>query len=232
MIGKRPQIPAYVAGLLVLLFTVPALPGARLAAQTTGSVRGTVTGSAQQPLAAAQVVVAGTLVGGRTNAGGVYTLTGVPVGPQTVRVQMIGYGVISKQVTVTAGQTAVADFQLSEAALTLNEVVVTGTGGEQTRRSQPAQVAVLNTEEMIRAIPMPPWPTCFNRSSRASTSPKARVPPAPRRGFEFAARRPSPCRMIRSFSSTVCASIRASRTARVETAVGVRRAPVARASVG
>jgi hypothetical protein len=112
-----------------------------LAAQATGGLRGTVTGSAQQPVAGAQVVVTGTLLGARTNAAGIYTMTGVPVGPHTLRVQMIGYGVVSKQVSITAGQTAVTDFQISEAALTLNEVVVTGTGGEQTRRSQPAQVA-------------------------------------------------------------------------------------------
>ena len=138
-----------IAGLLITALSATA----PLVAQTTGGLRGTVTGSAQQPVAGAQVVVTGTLLGARTNVAGVYTMTGVPVGTHTLRVQMIGYGVVSKQVSVTAGQTAVTDFQISEAALTLNEVVVTGTGGEQTRRSQPAQVAVLNTEEMIRAIP-------------------------------------------------------------------------------
>ncbi len=129
------------------------LPGTPLWSQATGTIRGTVTGAAQQPVANAQVGVVDGRAGARTNAAGVFTIAGVPAGTQTLRVQMIGYAVATKQVTVVAGQTATANFQLSEAVLTLNEIVITGTGGEQTRRSQPAQVAVLNTQELIRAVP-------------------------------------------------------------------------------
>jgi len=143
---------AGLAAALLVLYGAPLRPQA-VPIAATGTVRGTVTGTAQQPVPGAQVVIADTRGGGRTNPAGAFVITGVPEGTHTVRVQMIGYGVVSKQVTVTAGQTATVDFQLSELALTLNEIVVTGTGGEQTRRSQPAQVAVINTQDMIRAVP-------------------------------------------------------------------------------
>src|SRR5947209_5948746 len=144
------RVPALLTAVFALLLLVH---GAPLWSQATGTIRGTVTGTAQQPLGGAQIVVVNTRFGGRTNTSGVFTVTGVTAGTHTLRAQMIGYGVVSKQVTLTAGQTATVNFQLSEAALTLNEIVVTGTGGEQTRRSQPAQVAVLNAAEMIKAAP-------------------------------------------------------------------------------
>jgi len=142
--GRR---SAWLLGLSVLL-----LP-ATLWSQAAATIRGSVTGTAQQPLSNAQVGVMNTRLGSRTNASGAYTIAGVPAGTHTVRVQMIGYGVVSKQITVTAGQNATLNFQLSEVALALNEIVITGTAGEQTRRSQPAQVAVLNASEMLKVAP-------------------------------------------------------------------------------
>src|SRR4051812_31347100 len=134
MMRKMRAVVPRVAGLIALLL----LPGTPLWSQATGTIRGTITGAAQQPVSNAQVGVVDGRAGTRTNAAGVFTLLAVPAGTQTLRVQMIGYAAATKQVTVVAGQTATVNFQLSEAVLTLNEIVITGTGGEQTRRSQPA----------------------------------------------------------------------------------------------
>ncbi len=123
-----------------------------IAAQTAGTIRGTVTGSAQQPLFGARLEVVG-VRGERSSASGVYVVTAVPAGTYTIRAQMIGYSTMERSVTVTAGQTLTVDFAMTQAAVNLNEIVVTGTAGQQTRRSQPAQVAVLNTEEMMRLSP-------------------------------------------------------------------------------
>lgn len=135
-----------------LLFALAVMPDAVIAAQTTGTVRGTVTGTAQQPVSGARVDVIGAR-GERTSASGAYIITAVPAGTHTIHVQMIGYGAMEKSVNVTAGQTVTVDFAMTQGALNLNEIVVTGTAGQQTRRSQPAQVAVLNTEEMMRLSP-------------------------------------------------------------------------------
>ena len=151
MKSRTRALPLFLTALLaVLLF----LPGAGLQSQqATGTIRGTVKAAGGQPLVGAQVGIIGRPGGAVTNSLGVFTINGARAGTDTLRVQMIGYGVMKKPVTVTAGQSVTVDFQLTEVALALNQVVVTGTGGEQTRISQPATVGVLNAADMIRNQP-------------------------------------------------------------------------------
>jgi len=100
-------------------------------AQETGRITGQVT-SAQnmRPLEGAQVSVEGTGMGGLANGQGRFLLLNVPAGTYNIRVTMIGFGTARQEVTVTAGQVANADFSLSETALALDEIVVTGTAAE------------------------------------------------------------------------------------------------------
>src|SRR5215207_4483832 len=110
MMRKIAKIPICTAGLLAALLV---LPGGRLwsqAAAATGTIRGTITGTAQQPVAGAQVGVVNTRGGARTNSAGVFVIAAVPAGTHTLRAQMIGYAVVSKPVTVVAGQTATVNF--------------------------------------------------------------------------------------------------------------------------
>lgn len=147
------KIQENAAGLARLLVVLLLLPGGQLWSQGTGTIRGTVTGAAAQPVAGAQVGIVGRTGGDRTNRSGAFVINAVPAGAYTLRVQMIGYGPVSKPVTVTGGETVTVDFELKEVALALNEVVVTGTAGEQTRRSQPAVVGVIDAADMIRTSP-------------------------------------------------------------------------------
>ncbi|MFN9201989.1 MAG: SusC/RagA family TonB-linked outer membrane protein [Gemmatimonas sp.] len=139
--------------LAVLLLLLAAGPVQQATAQSTGAIRGTVAGTAQQPLPGVRITIVGVRDGERTNANGLFSVVNIPAGEQIVRVATIGYATKEQKVTVVAGQTVTVDFQLSALAVSLNEMVVTGTAGQQTRRSQPAQVAVLNTEEMMRNAP-------------------------------------------------------------------------------
>ena len=59
----------------------------------------------------------------------------VPVGTVTVRAEIIGYGVQEQQVSIAAGEVARADFRLSQSALELDALVVTGTPGQTQRRA-------------------------------------------------------------------------------------------------
>ena len=94
---------------------------AGLAAQT-GAVTGVVTDAANgHSLVEAAIDLVGTGEGRFTDAHGRYLIGNVPGGEYTVRVRMPGYGVRTMEVTVSAGSTAVADFQL--------EVGVTGQAG-------------------------------------------------------------------------------------------------------
>ena len=118
------------------------------AQSSTGIVRGTVTNAASgAPIAAAQVYIASNRVGGMTRADGGYTIVNVPLGRQTVRVRALGFAPAEQSVTVSAGETVVADFPVAQAALTLNEVVVTGTAGAARKRELGNSISSLNASE-------------------------------------------------------------------------------------
>ncbi len=82
----------------------------------TGRISGKVLeAKTGNPLPYANVVLAGTTMGGMTLNDGTFTITGVPVGSYTVKVMMMGYKVEEKPgVRVNAGQTAEVEFRLVE----------------------------------------------------------------------------------------------------------------------
>lgn len=136
---------------VLLLFGVAVFSAEQADAQA-GTVRGKVTTAASmQPLAGAQVSLAGTGHGTLTNSAGDYLIVGVPAGTYTVRVQMIGF--TREEVTVTVGtQGAVtADFQLETDAIALDEVVVTGAGVATQKRSLGQSVSTVSAEEFRQA---------------------------------------------------------------------------------
>ena len=138
---------------LAALASVALLVPRSAAAQQTGAVAGTVVrASNQQPLDAAQVVVAGTGLGTLTDAEGNFRITEVPAGQQTVRVQLVGYGSASQQVNVTAGQVSRVEFALEQSAIQLGEIVVTGTGTEGVQRKKLGNtIASINTSQLDNA---------------------------------------------------------------------------------
>src|SRR6185437_63481 len=69
------------------------------------------------------------------SATGEYVLTNVPVGTQRVRAEMIGFAPVEQSVSVVAGQAAQVDFQLSQVAISMDEIVVTGTAGAVSKRA-------------------------------------------------------------------------------------------------
>lgn len=117
----------------------------------TGTIRGKVTNAAGQPLPNAQVFVVGTPIGAQTGADGGYTIGRVPAGPASVRARLIGYESAVQSVTVTAGGTVTADFTLSPSAVSLDQVVVTGTAGSARKRevgNSIGQVSVASLPEV------------------------------------------------------------------------------------
>jgi TonB-linked SusC/RagA family outer membrane protein len=140
-------------GLILLLS--PSLRAAQ--AQGTGTVRGTVTdakfgGPAQDVQV---IVVGGTRRGAVTDAAGRYSIVGVPAGRITVRAQRIGYSPMSREVVVTSGETAQADFSLTSAVMSLDEVVVTGTPGATEKRTLGNAVSSIKAEDLTATVPVP-----------------------------------------------------------------------------
>ena len=128
----------------------------------TGSITGrvTVAGTAR-PVGSAQIVVVGTPLGTQTNEDGGYRLVAVPVGTHEVRVQRIGFAPATSPVTVTEGQTATLNFEIRDAPVSLEQVVVTATG--EVRKKEVAHTVstiagaeiedapVQNTQQLITA---------------------------------------------------------------------------------
>ena len=114
------------------LATVLALLTLPVSAAAQQPVGGTVVDAAtQRPIAGAQVAVQGTQLGTLTDNRGRFLILNVPGQEVTLEVVMIGYRAFSQ-----ATQTGQVDLTLAltEAAISLDEIVVTGTaGGQQTR---------------------------------------------------------------------------------------------------
>jgi TonB-dependent starch-binding outer membrane protein SusC len=88
-----------------------------------------------RPLAGAQVTLEGTTRGVLTNNEGEYLLLNVPAGQRRVRVTFIGFAISEQAVTVVANQPAQADFRLTQSAIALDQIIVTGTAGAVSKRT-------------------------------------------------------------------------------------------------
>ena len=146
----RGSSPAALAATLAML-----LGGGPLTAQTTGTVTGTIrSATTQQPVVGAQVQVVGGSLFGLTNADGRYTIAEVPVGQHTLRTEVLGYSRRDATVTVVAGQTANADFELQISAIVLSELVVTGTAGAQSKREIGNSVGKVSVGGQLETAPI------------------------------------------------------------------------------
>ncbi|MDD3568621.1 MAG: carboxypeptidase-like regulatory domain-containing protein, partial [Bacteroidales bacterium] len=82
----------------------------------------------------ANVVLKGTTIGTSTDETGHYRIVNIPEGTYTVVATAIGFTSAQKEVTIVAGQTLELNFAMSEDAVGLDEIVVTGDRNEQRRR--------------------------------------------------------------------------------------------------
>jgi TonB-linked SusC/RagA family outer membrane protein len=127
-----------------------AFAGAVEAQQPTGTVRGRVTAAnALRTLTDVQVYVPGTGRGTLTNAEGTFVLQGVPAGVQTLRAELLGFTPVEREITVQAGQTLTVDLELAQAAIGLDEVVVTGVAGGTQRRAIGNVVAQIRADDAV-----------------------------------------------------------------------------------
>jgi TonB-dependent SusC/RagA subfamily outer membrane receptor len=124
-------------------------------AQSTGSVTGVVTeAGSQRALAGAQVYLQGTRIGSTSNNLGRFVIPNVPAGPVTIRVELIGYGVVDRTVTVQAGEAAVVNVALQVRAIALDEIVATGTASATEKRKLGNTLAVVNAKSIAEVAPI------------------------------------------------------------------------------
>jgi len=117
-----------------------------------GVVTGTVTDRSGQPLGSVQVTMPGVGRSLLTDARGRFVIRGLPAGTYPIQVQRIGYRSETQQVTIPAMGTVEANFQLSVSAVSLDEVVVTGTGGATERRKLGAAIASVSVADVTENV--------------------------------------------------------------------------------
>jgi TonB-linked SusC/RagA family outer membrane protein len=145
----RPLKLGLAAWAALCLGAIPAL------GQTTGSVTGLVTSSVGgRPLSGVQISVPGSGLGTITGNNGRYLIPNAPAGELTVRADIIGFGPEEVQVTVTVGQGVAANFVLTERAISLDEIVVTGSGVETARRKLGNSISTVNAADITAAAPI------------------------------------------------------------------------------
>ncbi len=127
------------------------------ALQSQAPATGTVTGQiveaqSLRPVDGAQVFLAGLSQGTLSRATGRYLIVNVPVGTHELSVERIGLASATQQVTVTTGGTTVADFQLEQQVLGLDEIVVTGTAGQARRREVGNSIVQMNVTDIVEPL--------------------------------------------------------------------------------
>jgi iron complex outermembrane receptor protein len=126
----------------VLLAALWALP--LRAQEPAGTIQGTITDSASQPVQGVTVTVGSRSAVSRPD--GRYTLGNVPAGSGTVEARLIGYAQGSQPYTLGAGQTVDVDIVMTPQALKLAEIVAVGYG-EQTAGNITGAVTSVSAEE-------------------------------------------------------------------------------------
>jgi hypothetical protein len=92
------------------------------------SLTGAVRGPDQKPIPDAQVALFGFPVSVRTNSDGIYRLTGVPAGSQTLEVRAVGFAPQRLTVELATGQRRTLDVAAIRSAQTLASVNIVGQG--------------------------------------------------------------------------------------------------------
>ncbi|TVR64959.1 MAG: SusC/RagA family TonB-linked outer membrane protein [Gemmatimonadales bacterium] len=150
--GPRLRLPWFLIPLgLALVLGVSSQP---MAAQSPGTVVGTITDTAGQPLSGVQIVAVGTQRGSISGADGRYTIAGVPAGERQIRATSLGYRAETRRVELAAGETVTVDFQLTTSAVALDEIVVTGTAGGVERRAIGNVVTNIRASDVMELAPV------------------------------------------------------------------------------
>jgi len=154
MIRGKINLHRFSRGVATLLALVFFASGALFAQNSTGTIRGTVSGEGGAPIGSAQVVARntnnGVQRGTQSNDIGFYTLAGLVPGTYDITVRRIGSAPQTRSVVVQIGTTQVQDFALAQQAAQLATQIVTGSTGLETKSSE---VSTNVTQAQISKLP-------------------------------------------------------------------------------
>ena len=149
---ERPQGTKRIrwAALAALGAAIWMLAPAHSAAQQTSIGGVVVDAQTQRPLSTAQVFIPGRNQGTLTGDDGRFVITGV-TGPVQVQVTLIGY---ADQVLEARPGDMNLRFELKQAAISLNALVVTGTPGAIQKKALGNVVSTINASEIAQKAPV------------------------------------------------------------------------------
>lgn len=146
--------PGWIAALALLGALLPL--GSLSAQAPAGGVAGQITDARNgEGIAGVSVEVQGTRLGALTRVDGRYRVGGLAVGSYTLVARRIGYASARQTVTVGTSGDASVNFTLQPAAVSLDQVVVTGTAGAQEKRTIATTVATINAADQLVASAAP-----------------------------------------------------------------------------
>lgn len=130
----------------LLLLCVPL----QVAAQ--GTIKGTVVESSTgDVLPGAQVLLVDLNMGAVTDLNGDFIIENVPQGKHRLEVRFVGYRTIRTEVEIFDGETETLPLALEEAAINLDEVVVTGAGGPVEKRKLGNSIGTIDADQLQAA---------------------------------------------------------------------------------
>lgn len=119
------------------------------AASAAGRIKGVVyDADTDNELGYAQVQVVGTTLGAVTDVNGRFDIAKIPPGKYKIQARFIGYRSQIKEVTVVVDDIVNIDFTLQMTAITMDEVVVTGTAIETERKALGNTIATVSMAEI------------------------------------------------------------------------------------
>jgi TonB-linked SusC/RagA family outer membrane protein len=123
--------------------------GQAVLAQNRQTIKGVIRDSRnKEPIIGAVIRLSGTNMGTATDVNGAYTLNAtVQDGTYILNITYTGYRPVSKQVTLNQSP-ATVDVELSEDALSLNEVVVTGTGAATSKKQLGNAISTVSSRDL------------------------------------------------------------------------------------
>jgi iron complex outermembrane receptor protein len=128
-----------------------------LAAQQTGTVRGTVTHASDgAPVVGALVQIVGTDYATQTDGRGRFQLIGIPAGGYEIVARRLGLAPDQQSLALGAGAVEVLNFTLVSEALLIPAVVISASQEQQRLSETTASVGVISGEELHDAKPVHP----------------------------------------------------------------------------
>jgi TonB-dependent SusC/RagA subfamily outer membrane receptor len=157
-VATRPALPGRDTSNLTPRARAESLPvgETRSAGPDSATITGTVTTEAGTPLASALVTLPALHRSAITNDAGVYRFVvsaeRLVTRPETLRVMRLGFKPSGTVFSLARGETRV-DISMTTQAVALDQVLVTGTAGNQLRRAQPALVGSIDAAEIMSKAP-------------------------------------------------------------------------------